>query len=167
MCDPTWRRPVTRDRPRTRFNNAGDLLCLLPQLGTTVTSRKGEPLQEEAEPFLRLHAEWNSLTAPLGRLSHKGCELASRHGEPSDPKGLAIVISCCGPSGSKRPSSVFGEPIMKLSGGTTTISEHSAQSLKLSIGLRHRPSLPTSVSTPSQGTACASWACANDAAGAL
>src|SRR5262245_35381054 len=40
---------------------------------------------------------------------------------------------------------------MKLPGGTTTISGHSGQSLKLSPGFRQRFSFPTSVSTPAQG----------------
>ena len=41
-------------------------------------------------------------------------------------------------------------PIVKLPAGTTTISGHSGQSLKLSPGFRQRFSLPTSASTPEQ-----------------
>src|SRR5262245_40658055 len=47
-------------------------------------------------------------------------------------------------------SSDSSEPIMNSPPGTTTISGQSAQSLKLSPGLRQRFSLPTSPSTPEQ-----------------
>src|SRR5437764_142352 len=59
--------------------------------------------------------------------------------------GLAMVTLCVGFS-----SLFFSDPIMKLPAGTTTISGHSGQSLKLSFGFRQRFSLPTCASTPSQ-----------------
>jgi hypothetical protein len=66
-----------------------------------------------------------------------------------------------GSSLSRRPSSLIGEPMMKVPAGTITISGHSAQSLNVSFGLRQRVSLPTCASTPSQP------ACADGAAGSI
>src|ERR1700722_20128253 len=46
--------------------------------------------------------------------------------------GLDILTEYCGPSSLMRPSSLTGEPMAKLPGGTATISGHLAQSLKMS-----------------------------------
>src|SRR5580693_49379 len=54
-------------------------------------------------------------------------------------KGLAIVTLCGGPSWSKRPGSVAGDPIVKVPAGTTIISGQSfAHSRKLACGFSAR-----------------------------
>src|SRR5215471_2782497 len=58
--------------------------------------------------------------------------------------GLAIVTLCTGFS-----LLYSSEPIMNSPAGTTTISGHVSQSLKLSLGFRQRFSLPTCATTPS------------------
>src|ERR1700722_14053503 len=54
---------------------------------------------------------------------------------------LVIITECCGPSSSNRTFSFFGQPIMKLPAGTTTISGHLSHSLNTSFGLRERSSV--------------------------
>src|SRR5215204_3743192 len=51
--------------------------------------------------------------------------------------GELMVTLRCGPSFSSRLFSFTGEPIMKKPVGTTTISGHSGQSLKVSLGFKH------------------------------
>src|SRR5262245_29301282 len=64
---------------------------------------------------------------------------------------FAIVTLCTG--------LLISDPIMTSPAGTTTISGHSGQSLNVSFGFRHRRSLATGASTPSQ--------CAGAGGGAL
>jgi hypothetical protein len=63
-------------------------------------------------------------------------------------KGRASTTSCTGVS-----SLAASEPIANVPAGTTTISGHAGQSLKLSPGLRQRRA---SAVTPAQPDACAS-----------
>src|SRR5262245_21812112 len=66
-------------------------------------------------------------------------------------KYACIVTLCCGPSLIDRPISFVGEPSMTCPPPTTTISGHSAQSLKTSLYLRQRSSRPTRTSRVSHG----------------
>src|SRR5436190_22473138 len=61
----------------------------------------------------------------------------------------AILTVRCGPSSLNRSASLAGDPIMNSPAGTTTISGHSGQSLKVSFGFRQRISLSTWASVPS------------------
>jgi hypothetical protein len=88
---------------------------------------------------------WHPVTVSATHASHS----AKVSSNLLTANGLAIVTLCWGPSSLHRLASSAGEPIMNSPAGTTTISGHSGQSLKVSFGFRQRFSLPTSAATPS------------------